>query len=100
MQEMYVIVEDRYEVLLNGVLESVEEEVGMKIWYWVMDQLYVFYFFMLAIGEFVVVEDIWEGKLVIYYVELEYEVDVEVIFVYIKEMFFFFLDKLDVKYFW
>lgn len=99
-QEMYVTVEDRYEVLSNGVLESVEEEAGMKTWHWVMDQPHAPYLFMLAIGEFAVVEDTWEGKPVTYYVEPEYEADAEAIFAHTKEMLSFFSDKLDVKYPW
>lgn len=79
-------------------LEFIEK--GMCIDYWKMDLFYVFYFFMLVIGEFVVVEEKWEDIFLSYYVELEYEVFVKDIFGYILEMLGFFLEKLGLKYFW
>lgn len=99
-QEMYVTVDERYEVLSNGVLEGVELKDGEKTWHWVMDQPHAPYLFMLTIGEFAVVEEDWEGKPVTYYVEPEYREDAVAIFAHTKEMLSFFSDKLGVKYPW
>lgn len=99
-QEMFVTVDERYQVLSNGILESAETKEGQKTWHWVMDQPHAPYLFMLAIGEFAVVEETWEGKPVTYYVEPEYEEDATAIFAHTKEMLSFFSDKLGVKYPW
>lgn len=100
-QEMKVTVDGKYEVLSNGTLISkTEAGNGQRTWYWKMDQPHAPYLFMLAIGEFAVVEDSWEGKPVTYYVEPEYKEDAEAIFAHTKEMLSFFSDKLGVKYPW
>ncbi|MEQ8705665.1 MAG: M1 family aminopeptidase [Phaeodactylibacter sp.] len=99
-QEMFVTVDERYEVLSNGILESVQLKGGQKTWHWVMDQPHAPYLFMLAIGEFAVVEETWEGKPVTYYVEPEYKEDAKAIFAHTKEMLSFFSEKLGVKYPW
>ncbi len=100
-QEMYVTVEANYEVLSNGTLEGVETNGdGTKTWHWVMEQPHAPYLFMLAIGEFAVVEESWNGKPVTYYVEPEYEADATAIFSNTKEMLTFFSDQLGVAYPW
>lgn len=100
-QEMYVTVADNYEVLSNGTLMAEEENGdGTKTWHWKMDKPHAPYLFMLAIGEFAVVEEQWEGKPVTYYVEPEYEADATAIFSNTKEMLTFFSDKLGVQYPW
>ncbi|MBV6654763.1 MAG: HEAT repeat domain-containing protein, partial [Mameliella sp.] len=99
-QEMFVTVEANYEVLSNGKLEDVKEADGFKTWHWVMDQPHAPYLFMLAIGEFAVVEESWEGKPVTYYVEPEFEEDARAIFANTKEMLTFFSEKFGVKYPW
>jgi aminopeptidase N len=100
-QEMFVTVEDNYEVLSNGTLISEKANGdGTKTWHWKMDLPHAPYLFMLAIGEFAVVEESWEGKPVTYYVEPEYEEDATAIFSNTKEMLSFFSDKMGVKYPW
>lgn len=100
-QEMYITVDSRYEVLSNGSLEGVTENGdGTKTWNWKMDLPHAPYLFMLAIGEFAVVEESWNGKPVTYYVEPAYEEDAKAIFSNTKKMLTFFSDKLGVEYPW
>ena len=100
-QEMIVTVEDGLTVLSNGSLVSTKENGdGTHTFYWKMDQPHAPYLFMLAIGEYAVVEESWEDKPVYYYVEPEYEADAQAIFSHTKEMLSFFSEKLGVKYPW
>ncbi len=101
-QEMIITVDERFEVLSNGALKQRETdaETGQTTWHWVMDQPHAPYLFMLAIGEFAVVEEEWEGLPVTYYVEPEYEADATAIFAHTREMLTFFSDQLGVKYPW
>ena len=55
---------------------------------------------MIAVGEFAVVEDDWNGMLVDYYVEPDYKDHAKDIFAHTPEMLTFFSDKLGVKYPW
>lgn len=101
-QEMIVTVDERFEVLSNGVLKQKETdaETGQTTWHWVMEQPHAPYLFMLAIGEYAVVEEEWEGLPVTYYVEPEYKADATAIFANTKEMLTFFSEQLGVKYPW
>ena len=55
---------------------------------------------MMAIGDFAVVKDTWEGMTVDYYVEKEYEQYARDIFGLTPEMLTFYSEKLGVKYPW
>jgi len=100
-QEMIVTVENGLDVLSNGALLSKKDNGdGTHTFYWKMDQPHAPYLFMLAIGDYAIVEDQWEGKPVTYYVEPEYEDDARAIFSNTKEMLSFFSDKLGVDYPW
>lgn len=100
-QEMTVTVEQGLEVLSNGVLRSKKDNGdGTSTFHWEMGQPHAPYLFMLAIGDYAVVEEQWEGKPVLYYVEPEYEEDARAIFSNTREMLTFFSDKLGVKYPW
>ncbi len=100
-QEIYLTIEDKYKTLSNGLLESSKPKGnGMREDYWNMDQPHAPYLFMLAIGEFAVVKDDWNGMLVEYYVEPEYEKDAKAIFSNTPEMLTFFSDYIGVKYPW
>ncbi len=65
-----------------------------------MEQPHAPYLFMMAVGEFAVVRDTWEGIPVEYFVEKEYEDSAEEIFAHTKEMLTFFSDLLGYKYPW
>lgn len=100
-QETYLTVQDRFKTLSNGLLiSSTKNSDGTRTDYWKMDQPHAPYLFMIAVGEFAVVKDDWNGMLVDYYVEPEYEQDAKAIFAHTKEMLTFFSDKLGVKYPW
>ena len=98
---MYITVEDRFKTLSNGLLEnSTKNADGTRTDYWVMNKPHAPYLFMMAIGEFAVVKDDWNGMLLEYYVEPAYEKDAKMIFNYTDEMLTFFSDRLGVKYPW
>jgi aminopeptidase N len=100
-QEMYVTVQDRFETLSNGVLvSSTKNTDGTRTDYWKMDQPHAPYLFMLAIGEFAVVEDKWRDIPVNYYVEPKYKADAKNIFAHTPEMLTFFSEKLGLDYMW
>ncbi|MEM8524952.1 MAG: M1 family aminopeptidase [Bacteroidota bacterium] len=100
-QEMYITVEDRFRTLSNGLLVSSEKnEDGTRTDYWNMDQPHAPYLFMIAVGEFAVVQDRWNEMLLEYYVEPEYRELAKKIFPYTPEMLSFFSDMLGVKYPW
>lgn len=100
-QEMYVTVDDKYVTLSNGIkISSTKNADGTRTDYWKMDQPHAPYLFMLAIGDFAVVEDSWKGKDVSYYVEPKFEKDAKSIFLNTKEMLTYFSDLLGVEYPW
>jgi aminopeptidase N len=100
-QEMLITVQDKFVTLSNGILASSSDNSdGTRTDYWKMDQPHAPYLFMLAIGEFAVVEESWNGIPVTYYVEPAYEEDATAIFSNTKEMLTFFSDILDVSYPW
>jgi aminopeptidase N len=100
-QEIYITVEDRFKTLSNGLLKSSQKNSdGTRTDYWVMDMPHAPYLFMMAVGEFAVVKDSWNGMLLEYYVEPKFEKDAKNIFPYTAEMLGFFSEKFGVKYPW
>ncbi len=100
-QEMLLTVEDRFVTLSNGLLISSDKnDDGTRTDYWKMDMPHPPYLFMIAVGEFAVVKDTWNGIPVDYYVEPEYEADAKAIFEHTPEMLGFFSEKLNVTYPW
>ncbi|MEM8585239.1 MAG: M1 family metallopeptidase [Bacteroidota bacterium] len=101
-QEMFLTVADKYKTLSNGLLVGTRQnEDGTRTDHWKMNQPHAPYLFMVAIGEFAVVEDEpWNGITVDYYVEEEYEEHAEDIFPYTPEMLTFFSEMTGVDYPW
>jgi len=100
-QEMYLTVQDRFETLSNGkLLSSNKNPNGTRTDYWKMDLPHAPYLFMIAIGEFAIVKDTWQGIPVDYYVEEEYKPYARQIFEHTPEMLTYFSDILGVKYPW
>ncbi len=100
-QEMYLTVDQKYVTLSNGLLtSSTENEDGTRTDYWKMDQPHAPYLFMIAVGEFAVVEDRWKDIPVTYYVEPDFEEDAPYIFPHTPEMLGFFSEKLGLDYPW
>jgi aminopeptidase N len=105
-QEIYITVEDKYKTLSNGKLISSEKNIdGTRTDYWKQELKHVPYLFMMAIGEFAVVEDSYtkpDGTVipVHYYVEPEWEEHAQAIFGDTPEMIAFFSALLGVDYKW
>lgn len=101
-QEMYVTVQDKFETLSNGSLESsVKNADGTRTDYWKMDLPHAPYLFALIVGEFDVVEDQpWNGIPVNYYMEDGFKDYAKNIYPYTREMLTFFSEVTGVKYPW
>ncbi|MEZ5040809.1 MAG: M1 family aminopeptidase [Saprospiraceae bacterium] len=100
-QELTLTVEDRFKTLSNGLLISSKKNAdGTRTDYWKMDQPHAPYLFMVAVGEFAVVEEMWEGIPLSYYVEPEFESSAKDIYAHTPEMLTFFSEKLGIKYPW
>lgn len=94
-------VQDRFRTLSNGLLkESTPAGDGMRTDYWVMDQSHAPYLVMIAVGEFVKVEDQWKDIPLGYWVEPEYEEDAPYIYENTKEMLTYFSDLIGIDYPW
>ena len=100
-EEIYLTVEDRFKTLSNGLLvSSTKNSDGTRTDYWKMDMPHAPYLFMIAIGEYAVVEDEWNGKKVDYYVEPKFEKYARDIFPHTPELLSFFSEKLGLTYPW
>ncbi|MCB0657962.1 MAG: M1 family metallopeptidase [Saprospiraceae bacterium] len=100
-EEIYVTVQDRFVTLSNGVKVSSEKhEDGTRTDYWKMDIPHSPYLFMLAVGDFAVVTDHWDGIPVQYYVEPEYEPYAREIFNHTPEMLDYFSNLTGIHYPW
>lgn len=100
-QEIYMTVQDRFKTLSNGVLvNSIKNSDGTRTDYWKQDLPHAPYLFAMVVGEYAVVEEEWNGKLLQYYVEPKYEKDAKAIFRYTPQMLTFFSNKLGVVYPW
>lgn len=99
--EITLTVEDRFKTLSNGLLVSSKKNTdGTRTDYWKMDMPHAPYLVMIAVGEYAVVNDKWNGKAVDYYVEPKFEKYARNIFPHTPEMLQFFSDKLGVAYPW
>ncbi len=100
-QEIYITVDEKYVTLSNGdLIYSSYNQDGTRTDYWKQKLPHAPYLFMMAIGEFAVVNDSWEGLQVDYYVEPEYEAYAKDIFGATPEMMTYFSDQLGVKFPW
>lgn len=100
-QELSLTVDQKYVTLSNGLKTSTtNNNDGTRTDTWTMDQPHAPYLFMVAVGEFAVVEDQWKDIPLSYYVEPEFEDDAPYIFPHTPEMLGFFSEKLDMKYPW
>ena len=100
-QDISITVANNYKTLSNGLLKwSKNNPDGTRTDHWVMDKPHAPYLFMMAVGEFAVVKDEWEGMLLEYYVEPKFEKDAKAIFPNTPEMLSFFSRRLGVRYPW
>ena len=100
-QDIAITVENKYKTLSNGILmHSADNGNGTRTDFWEHKQPHTPYLVMMAIGDFAVVKDTWEGIDVDYYVEHKYEPYAKDIFGLTPEMMTFYSEKLGVKYPW
>ncbi len=100
-QQIRMTVDNRFTTLSNGVLVSSEAvEEGKRADLWIMDLPHAPYLFMVAVGEFAVVTETWNGIDVSYYVEEKYEEDAKAIFAHTREMLDFFSEYMGLDYPW
>ena len=100
-QEIFIKVDNKFKTLSNGTLiYSKSNADGTRTDYWKMDQPHAPYLFMMAVGDFAVVEDDWKGKKVDYYVEREYEAYADDIFGNTPEMMSYFSELLNYPFPW
>ncbi len=100
-QEIAITVAEKYKTLSNGVLSYSEiNGDGTRTDFWEQNRKHAPYLFMMAIGDFALVEDSWRGINVNYYVEHEYAQYAKDIFGLTPEMLEFFSNKLGVAYPW
>ncbi len=100
-QEVKLTVLDKYETLSNGLLiKSTNHSDGKRTDHWKMDDPHAPYLFMIAVGEFAVVKEEWNGIELSYMVEKEYEPYAKEIFAHTPEMLTFFSEILDYPYPW
>ncbi len=73
--EIRVRVPKNYLAISNGEMISTEAHGDYKIYHWRQTQVHPTYLMTLAVGEFAAIQDDWNGKPVIYYVEKGREAD-------------------------
>ena len=100
-QEIAITVAENFNSLSNGTLtSSINNNDGNRTDTWVMNQPHSPYLFMMAIGEFEVIKDQWNGLPVSYHLEKGFGQYANSIFGNTPEMMQFFSDKLDYPYPW
>lgn len=100
-QELFMTVDNKFKTLSNGKLKnSLLNSDGTRTDHWAMDLPHSPYLFMMAVGEFAVITEDWNGKLLEYYVEPKYEKDAKAIYKNTPDMLSFFSQKLGVMYPW
>ncbi|WP_373520489.1 M1 family aminopeptidase [Aquiflexum sp.] len=100
-QEIRLTVEDKYRTISNGKLQSKKlNPEGTRTDHWIMDMPHAPYLAAVIVGDYVEIEDSWEGMQVNYYVEKEFEAGAKRVFQNTPEMIGFFSDLLGVKYPW
>jgi aminopeptidase N len=99
--EIALTIEDRFVSLSNGTMvSSIKHSDGTRTDRWEMKQPHAPYLFMIAVGDYAVVKEEWQGKEVAYYVEKDYEPYAKDIFAHTPEMLSFFSEILDYPYPW
>jgi aminopeptidase N len=100
-QELTLTVEDKYVTLSNGKLVSSQKNAdGTRTDYWKQDKAHAPYLFMIAVGEYAVIEDKWENLPLQYYVEKPYAPYAKQIFNHTPEMLGFFSNLFKYKFPW
>ena len=99
-QRMEVTVPDTMKVLSNGSMIGETSNEGLKTVIWEQNKAHAVYLTMLAVGNWAVVKDRWNGIPVNYWVEKAYEQNAKDIFGNTPEMIQFFSDYTGISYPW
>ena len=100
-QEIFMTVADKFTTLSNGVLMGTKNNGnGTHTDHWKQEKIHAPYLFMMAVGEFEVIQDNWNGMPVNYYVEKEYAPYAQKVFGNTPEMLTFYSDLLEYPYPW
>jgi aminopeptidase N len=100
-QEMFITVDEKFKTLSNGQLVfSKSNKDGTRTDYWKMEKAHAPYLFMLAVGDFAVVEDERSDVPMGYWVDHEYKAYAKDIFGHTPEMMNYFQDLLQYPYPW
>lgn len=100
-QEIFITVDEKYKTLSNGTLVySKSNADSTRTDYWKMDKPHAPYLFMLAVGDFEIIEDEWNGMKVDYYVEPEFAEYADDIFGRTPEMIDYFSEILNYPFPW
>lgn len=99
--EISITVPDRFQTLSNGLLvKQKKNKDGTRTDTWNMDLPHAPYLIMMAIGEYSIIKDSYEGKEVSYYVEKEYAPVARKIFGLTPEMIAYYSKITGVDYPW
>ena len=100
-QEIKITVDNRFTTLSNGLLISSTNNLdGTKTDYWKQEKPHAPYLFMMAVGEFSVIQDTWKGIPVNYLVEPKDSANARGVFGNTPEMLSFYSEKLGYAYPW
>ncbi|MGY6742147.1 MAG: M1 family aminopeptidase [Cecembia sp.] len=100
-QEIRLTVASQFRTLSNGVLTSkTDNGDGTRTDHWVMDLPHAPYLAAVVVGDFVEIQDEWDGMQVNYYVEKAFEAGAKKVFAHTPEMIGFFSELLGVRYPW
>jgi aminopeptidase N len=100
-QELALTVEDKYATLSNGKLVSSKKNSdGTRTDSYKQDKPHAPYLFMVAVGEFAVIEDKWKNIPLQYMVEKPYAPYAKQIFNHTPEMLSFFSEKFKIDFPW
>ncbi|MCF8237337.1 MAG: hypothetical protein K9I85_04220 [Saprospiraceae bacterium] len=100
-QTFHITVDTVFETLSNGVLtNSTVHTDGTRTDTWRMDLPHAPYLMMIAVGDFAIIRDSWQGIPLEYYVEPEFAADAKAIFPDVSAMLSFFSDYTGMAYPW
>ena len=98
--DMFVTVEDKYQVISNGQLVGVQPDPAkkMKTWHWKMDKPFSSYLASVIVGQFAEIKDQFKTKPVISYVYADQVENARISLGKIAQMIAFFSEKIGVDY--
>lgn len=100
-QSIKIVVDDKFNTLSNGVLVSSKlNKDGTRMDHWVQKKRHAPYLFMMAVGEFAVLKNKWNGIDVNYLVPKKDSAQAESVFGNTPEMLTFYSEVLNYPYPW